>query len=88
MVLIYIDGLILVDALIAPGQEKLTKKTPYDTKLTVSGGKDLEDMVAGDPMVMSDGTPPGGAYTRKPYKLVTTDIESVNNLQYSDTTYI
>ena len=80
---IYIDGLILVDALIAPGQEKLTKKTPYDTKLTVSGGKDLEDMVAGDPMVMSDGTPPGGAYTRKPYKLVTTDIESVNNLQYS-----
>ena len=61
----------------AGGDTELVKEIPYDTKLTVSGDKDLEDMVAGDPMVMSDGTPPGGAYTRKEYKLVTTDIESV-----------
>ena len=81
---IFVDGETESDKIVGtvvqtePGQTKLTKETPYDTKLTVSGGKDLEDMVAGDPMVMSDGTPPGGEYPRKEYKLVTTDIESVD----------
>ena len=78
---IYIDGLILVDALIAPGQEKLTKKTPYDTTLTVDGPTDLADMTGS--VFMSDGEPAGGKYSLTGYKLVTTDIESVDSISYS-----
>ena len=70
----------------AGGDTELVKEIPYDTKLTVSSDKDLADMVADNDMVMSDGTPSGGPYTQTPYKLVTTDIESVKQNNYSGTT--
>ena len=59
-----------------PGEQTtLTKQVPYDTKLTVAGPKDLADMTGST--VMTDGTGAPGPYTQTPYKLVTTDIESV-----------
>ena len=63
-----------------PGEQTtLVKKTPYDTKLTVAGPKDLADMTGS--AFMSDGSGASGPYSQTPYKLVTTDIESVENLQ-------
>ena len=59
-----------------PGEQTtLVKETPYDTKLTVAGPKDLADMTGAT--VMTDGTGAPGPYSQTPYKLVTTDIESV-----------
>ena len=55
---------------------KLVKETPYDTTLTVAGPTDLADMTGS--VLMTDGTGAPGPYTQTPYKLVTTDIESVN----------
>ena len=60
------------------GQDKLTKQTPYDTKLTVAGPKDLADMT--NSTFMSDGSGASGPYSQTPYKLVTTDIESVDEV--------
>ena len=63
-----------------PGEQStLVKKTPYDTKLTVAGPKDLAEMTGS--AFMSDGSGASGPYSQTPYKLVTTDIESVENLQ-------
>ena len=70
---IRIDGNILTDGPI--GEDKLVKETPYDTKLTVDGSTDLADMTGA--VLMTDGNPAGGPYTQTPYKLTTTDIESV-----------
>ena len=67
-----IDDLILKDAL---GDTKLVKETPYDTKLTVAGPTDLADMTGS--VLVTDGTGAPGPYSQTPYKLVTTDIESV-----------
>ena len=59
-----------------PGEQTtLVKETPYDTKLTVAGPTDLADMTGA--VLMTDGTGAPGPYTQTPYKLVTTDIESV-----------
>ena len=61
-----------------PGEQTtLSKQVPYDTKLTVAGPTDLADMTGGT--FMSDGAGAPGPYTQTPYKLVTTDIESVND---------
>ena len=56
-------------------QTKLVKETPYDTTLTVDGPTDLADMTGS--VLMTNGTGTPGPYTQTPYKLVTTDIESV-----------
>ena len=59
-----------------PGEQTtLVKETPYDTKLTVAGPTDLADMTGS--VLMTDGTGAPGPYSQTPYKLVTTDIESV-----------
>ena len=59
-----------------PGEQTtLTKETPYDTKLTVAGPTDLADMTGS--VLMTDGSGAPGPYSQTPYKLVTTDIESV-----------
>ena len=69
-----LDGKLMVD--INPGEDKLVTETPYDTKLTVDGSTDLADMTGS--VLMTDGsTEASGAYTQTPYKLTTTDIESV-----------
>ena len=61
-----------------PGEQTtLTKQVPYDTKLTLAGSTDLADMTGS--VLMTDGTGAPGPYTQTPYKLVTTDIESVDN---------
>ena len=69
-----IAGNLLVDA---DGQTTLSKETAYDTKLTVDSDKDLADMTGA--VFMSDGAGAPGPYTQTPYKLVTSDIESVND---------
>ena len=74
---IQLNGITYVDA---AGQRKLSKETPYDAKLTVASDKDLADFPVGEAMVMSDGTPADGPFTLEPYKLVTTDIESVESV--------
>ena len=62
-----------------PGEQTtLVKETSYDTKLTVAGPKDLADMTTGG-TVMTDGSGAPGPYSQTPYKLVTTDIESVDD---------
>ena len=53
---------------------KLVKETPYDTKLTVASSENLE-LLTGD-VFMTDGSETPA--TQTPYKLVTTDIESVS----------
>jgi hypothetical protein len=58
-------------------QTTLVKETPYDTKLTVAGSTDLADMTGST--FMSDGAGAPGPYSQTPYKLVTTDIESVSS---------
>ena len=70
-----IDGVQIVDT--GSGDNKLVKETPYDTKLTVAGPTDLADMTGST--IMTDGTGAPGPYTQTPYKLVTTDIESIND---------
>ena len=67
-----IDGVILTDP---TGDNKLSKSTPYDTKLTVASDKDLANMTG--EVFMSDGSGAPGPYTQTPYKLVTSEIESV-----------
>ena len=69
---IRVDDLVLKDA---DGQTKLVKETPYDTKLTVASDKDLADM-SGSVFGCSDAYG-DGPFTQTPYKLVTSDIESV-----------
>ena len=70
-----VNGNLLVDG-VGAGDNKLSKETPYDTKLTVAGSTDLADMTGS--VFMTDGNPPGGPYTQTPYKLVTSEIESVS----------
>ena len=60
----------------ADGDTKLFKQTPYDTKLTVASSENLE-LLTGD-VFMTDGSETPA--TQTPYKLVTTDIESVGKL--------
>ena len=72
---IKVGGDILFDA---SGDTKLVKQTPYDTKLTVAGPTDLADMTGS--VLMTDGTGAPGPFTQTPYKLVTTDIESANEI--------
>ena len=67
-----------------PGEQTtLVKETPYDTKLTVAGSTDLADMTGS--VLMTDGTGAPGPYSQTPYKLVTTDIESVNTINWTET---
>ena len=73
---IEVDGKQLYDSGEVPN--KLVKETSYDTKLTVAGDKDLADMTGAT--FMSDGTGAPGPYSQTPYKLVTTDIESVESI--------
>ena len=79
---IFVDGETESDKIVGtvvqtePGQTKLTKSTPYDTKLTVAGPTDLADMTGA--VFATDGSGAPGPYSQTPYKLVTTDIESVN----------
>ena len=61
----------------ADGDNKLTKETPYDTKLTVDSDKDLADMTGAT--FMSDGSGAPGPYTQTPYKLVTSEITNVDD---------
>ena len=68
---IKINGIEYVDA---SGQTKLVKETPYDNKLTVASSENLE-LLTGD-VFMTDGSEVPA--TQTPYKLVTTDIESVS----------
>ena len=56
------------------GDSKLVKETPYDAKLTVASSENLE-LLTGD-VFMTDGSATPARQT--PYKLVTTDIESVD----------
>ena len=79
---IQLNGITYVDA---AGQRKLSKETPYDAKLTVASDTDLAEMaeVLGG-CHMTDGTTEpdgegGNKYAQSPYKLVTTDIESVDD---------
>ena len=72
-----IDGLLLVDTGIGNGDTKLVKETPYDTTLTVASDKDLADM-SGSVFGCSDAYG-DGPFTQTPYKLVTSDIESVTD---------
>ena len=67
-----VDGKRLVDT---AGDTKLVKSTPYDTKLTVDSDKDLAKMTGAT--FMSDGTLGASGYTQTPYKLVTSEIENV-----------
>ena len=71
---VFVDDVLLLDP---TGQTKLTKETLYNTKLTVAGSTDLADMTGA--VLMTDGTGAPGPYSQTPYKLVTTDIESVSN---------
>ena len=64
--------------------DKLSKDTPYETKLTLSGSNDLDDM-SGEVFGTTDGG--AGPYTQTPYKLVTTDIESVSYVDTSTYEY-
>ena len=71
-----IDGVILFDP---SGETKLVKETPYAAKLTVASSENLE-LLTGD-VFMTDGSETPA--TQTPYKLVTTDIESVSTNSYS-----
>ena len=57
-------------------QTTLVKETPYNTKLTVAGPTDLALMTGS--VFSTDGSGSPGPYTQTPYKLTTTDIESVS----------
>ena len=70
---IRVDGITLIDA--PEGDSKLVKETPYDNKLTVASSENLE-LLTGD-VFMTDSSETPAAQT--PYKLVTTDIESVDD---------
>ena len=85
---IYIDSTNLADKIVgtviqeAVGATKLSKETAYDTKLTLAGAKDLDDMTG--EVFMSDGTPAGGPYTQTPYTLTTNTILNVQDKLTSD----
>ena len=67
----------MIDQGLDVGSSKLVKETLYDTTLTVAGPTDLADMTGS--VLMTDGsTEASGAYNQTPYKLVTTDIESLS----------
>ena len=69
---IRVDGEILVDS---PIPDKFISKTiNYDTKLTLAGDTDLNQMALG-PAVMTDGVLGGSGYSKTPYTLTTTTIE-------------
>ena len=71
-----IDGKLLIDKGVRDlGDSKLVKETPYDNKLTVASSENLE-LLTGD-VFMTDSSETPAAQT--PYKLVTTDIESVSD---------
>ena len=73
---VYVDGVLLVDKGARDlGDTKLVKETPYDSKLTVASSENLE-LLTGD-VFMTDSSETPAAQT--PYKLVTTDIESVDD---------
>nr|BDD44289.1 hypothetical protein 35 [bacterium] len=57
--------------------DKLVKETPYDTKLTLAGSNDLADM-SGSVFATDGSTNADGSYSQTPYKLTTTDIQSVS----------
>ena len=59
-------------------QDKLVKETPYDTKLTLEDDTNLDLL---SDVFMTDGA--STPATQTPYKLTTTDIESVDTLIYS-----
>ena len=81
---IKVDGVLLVNkGTNLYGDTKLIKETPYSDKLTVAGPTDLADMTG--TAFMSDGTGSPGKYTQTPYKLVTTDFESVEDIPGPDT---
>ena len=63
---------MLVDSSVsgAPGASKLVKETPYDTKLTLAGPKDLADLNVGDVVKM-------GMDADVPYQPVSDSIVSV-----------
>ena len=76
---IYLDGKLLVDTGIRPpGASKLSKETAYDTTLTVAGSTSKAEMTGS--VFSTDGsTAVDNKYIQTPYKLTTTDIESVEN---------
>ena len=75
LIAIKIGGKLSIDSSVFGGDSKLVKQTPYDTTLTVAGPIDLADMT-GSVFGCSDAYG-DGPFTQTPYKLVTTDIESV-----------
>ena len=74
-----IDGRLLVNQ----GFTKLVKETPYGTTLTVAGPTDLARMSGS--IFMTDGAGAPGPYSQTPYKLVTSEIESVETGPSFDT---
>ena len=60
----------------ADGYTTVVKNLNYETKLTLDSDKDFDYLT--DTMFMTDGDASSGLYTQTPYKLVTSDIESVN----------
>ena len=66
---------MLVDSSVsgAPGASKLLKETPYDTKLTLAGAKDLADLNVGDVVKM-------GMDADVPYQPVSDSIVSVESI--------
>ena len=74
---IIVDGRYLVQG--PDADDKLVKETPYAAKLTVASSENLE-LLTGD-VFMTDGSDTPA--TQTPYKLVTTDIESANQDDYT-----
>ena len=72
---IIVDGQILVDA---AGDTKLVKETPYDTKLTLAGAKDLDALQVGNVVKM-------GMDADVPYQPISDSIVSVDILNYGGT---
>ena len=61
---IYINGKIILLENNFEGDDKLVKETPYNTKLTVDGSKDLADMTGATFMSAGIGAP--GPYSKRP----------------------
>ena len=59
------------------GEQKLVKVLLGNSTLTLASNKDLADMAGAT--FMSDGAGAPGPYTQTPYKLVTTDIASIDD---------
>ena len=73
---VMVDGVPLTDAGVSPddlvGQDKLVKQTPYATKLTLAGAKDLADLNVGDVVKM-------GLAADVPYQPVSDSIVTVDD---------